>query len=114
MQSPSLICSRNSLCPSLSLSTSQRFTVPFRNRCIDAVVAPSCLRRLPLNCSQIHLSNLTPVHSTAMQESIETSKGEPGFVEIGYICSVHGLQGEVRVKPNTDFPELRFSKGEDG
>ncbi|GMP73955.1 hypothetical protein CsSME_00031523 [Camellia sinensis var. sinensis] len=110
MQSPSLICSRNSLCPSLSLSTSQRFTVPFRNRCIDAVVAPSCLRRLPLNCSQIHLSNLTPVHSTAMQESIETSKGEPGFVEIGYICSVHGLQGEVRVKPNTDFPELRFSK----
>ncbi|XP_028110987.1 uncharacterized protein LOC114309445 isoform X2 [Camellia sinensis] len=110
MQSPSLICSRNSRCPSLSLSTSQRFTVPFRNRCIDAVVAPSCLRRLPLNCSQIHLSNLTPLHSTATQESIETSKGEPGFVEIGYICSVHGLQGEVRVKPNTDFPELRFSK----
>ncbi|KAL7212636.1 hypothetical protein ACSBR2_015340 [Camellia fascicularis] len=110
MHSSSLLCSPSSLCPSLSLSTSQRFTVPFRNRCIDAVVAPSCLRRLPLNCSQIHRSNLTPVHSTATQESIETSKGVPGFVEIGYICSVHGLQGEVRVKPNTDFPELRFSK----
>ncbi|KAL7243316.1 hypothetical protein ACSBR1_015668 [Camellia fascicularis] len=110
MHSSSLLCSPSSLSPSLSLSTSQRFTVPFRNRCIDAVVAPSCLRRLPLNCSQIHRSNLTPVHSTATQESIETSKGVPGFVEIGYICSVHGLQGEVRVKPNTDFPELRFSK----
>lgn len=35
---------------------------------------------------------------------------EPGFVETGYICSVHGLQGEVRVKTATDFPELRFCK----
>lgn len=47
---------------------------------------------------------------SATQEIVETSKAEPGFVEIGYISSVHGLQGEVRVKTSTDFPELRFSK----
>ncbi|PSS02963.1 Ribosome maturation factor RimM like [Actinidia chinensis var. chinensis] len=41
---------------------------------------------------------------------VETSKAEPGYVEIGYISGVHGLQGEVRVKPITGFPELRFSK----
>ncbi|KAL2343224.1 hypothetical protein Fmac_004509 [Flemingia macrophylla] len=34
---------------------------------------------------------------------------EPGFVNIGYISSVHGVQGEIRVKPTTDFPQLRFS-----
>ncbi|RDX63807.1 rimM [Mucuna pruriens] len=34
---------------------------------------------------------------------------EPGFVNIGYISSVHGLQGEIRIKPATDFPQLRFS-----
>lgn len=32
----------------------------------------------------------------ATQEIVETSKAEPGFVEIGYISSVHGLEGEVR------------------
>lgn len=32
------------------------------------------------------------------------------FVEAGYICNVHGLRGEVRVKPATDFPEERFMK----
>ncbi|KAL9684420.1 hypothetical protein QQ045_021856 [Rhodiola kirilowii] len=35
---------------------------------------------------------------------------EGAFVEIGYISSVHGLQGEVRVKSMTDFQELRFSQ----
>jgi len=34
---------------------------------------------------------------------------EPRFVDIGYVSGVHGFQGDVRVKPNTDFPELRFS-----
>ncbi|GKU94269.1 hypothetical protein SLEP1_g7788 [Rubroshorea leprosula] len=33
-----------------------------------------------------------------------------GFVEIGFILGVHGIQGEVCVKPNTSFPELRFCK----
>lgn len=35
---------------------------------------------------------------------------EPKYVEVGYISSAHGLRGEVRVMPSTDFPELRFAK----
>ncbi|KAK1327167.1 hypothetical protein QJS10_CPA01g01635 [Acorus calamus] len=31
------------------------------------------------------------------------------FIEIGYVSSVHGLDGELRVKATTDFPETRFS-----
>ncbi|XP_020592863.1 uncharacterized protein LOC110033279 [Phalaenopsis equestris] len=30
------------------------------------------------------------------------------FIEVGYISSVHGLKGELRVKSNTGFPEIRF------
>ncbi|GJS27145.1 16S rRNA processing protein RimM [Tanacetum coccineum] len=44
------------------------------------------------------------------QETVEVDKTDSQFVEIGYISSVHGLQGEVRVKPNTDFPEMRLSE----
>uniref|UniRef100_A0A1D1YP83 Ribosome maturation factor RimM n=2 Tax=Anthurium amnicola TaxID=1678845 RepID=A0A1D1YP83_9ARAE len=46
----------------------------------------------------------------------EDEEGEVGegvgseFIEVGYISSVHALRGEVRVKPSTDFPELRFLK----
>lgn len=43
------------------------------------------------------------------QDIAETSQTEAGFIEVGYISSVHGLQGEVRVNPSTGFPELRFS-----
>ncbi|KAK8957315.1 hypothetical protein KSP39_PZI001530 [Platanthera zijinensis] len=32
------------------------------------------------------------------------------FIDVGFISSVHGLKGELRVKPNTGFPELRFCK----
>jgi hypothetical protein len=48
--------------------------------------------------------------ASATQEAFEISKTGSEFVEIGYIYNVHGLQGEIRVKPSTDFPELRFSK----
>lgn len=48
--------------------------------------------------------------SSATQEVVETAKSGAGFIEVGYISSVHGLQGEICVKPSTDFPELRFSK----
>lgn len=53
---------------------------------------------------------VSSLHATATQETVEVGETESQFVEIGYISSVHGLQGEVRVKPNTDFPELRFSE----
>lgn len=45
-------------------------------------------------------------------ELVQTTSSTSGFVETGYIFGVHGFQGEVRVKANTDFPELRFSKVE--
>ncbi|GJP82960.1 hypothetical protein CLOP_g13178 [Closterium sp. NIES-67] len=32
-------------------------------------------------------------------------------VEVGVIVGAHGLRGEVRVKPLTDFPEQRFGQG---
>ncbi|KDP21196.1 hypothetical protein JCGZ_21667 [Jatropha curcas] len=53
---------------------------------------------------------ISPLHSTATQEIVETAKSESEFVEVGYLSSVHGLRGEICVKPATDFPELRFSK----
>ncbi|WVZ26637.1 hypothetical protein V8G54_005181 [Vigna mungo] len=40
---------------------------------------------------------------------VNEGDNELGFVNIGYISSVHGIQGEIRVKPATDFPELRFA-----
>lgn len=33
---------------------------------------------------------------------------EAKFVEVGYVSSTHGIKGELRVMPSTDFPELRF------
>lgn len=41
---------------------------------------------------------------------VETSNGDLEFVEIGYVSDVHALDGEIRVKSNTDFPDLRFAK----
>ncbi|KAL8540886.1 hypothetical protein ACS0TY_002216 [Phlomoides rotata] len=45
-----------------------------------------------------------------LQELVETTSSAPPFVQTGYIYGVYGLQGEVWVKPSTDFPEMRFSK----
>lgn len=50
------------------------------------------------------------LYHAAIQETVETSTTDSGLVEIGYISSVHGLQGEICVKSSTDFPELRFSR----
>lgn len=50
------------------------------------------------------------IQLTATGEIVETSNTGSGYVDVGYISSVHGIQGEIRVKSNTDFPELRFSK----
>ncbi|KAJ6822273.1 uncharacterized protein M6B38_388560 [Iris pallida] len=44
------------------------------------------------------------------EEEEDREEKEEGFVEVGYISKVHGLKGELRVKPTTDFPELRFSQ----
>lgn len=55
-------------------------------------------------------SFLFPCNFSEIQATVETIPHESECIEIGYISSVHGFKGEVRVKPTTDFPELRFSK----
>ncbi|MFC6315960.1 ribosome maturation factor RimM [Lapidilactobacillus achengensis] len=37
---------------------------------------------------------------------------ETNYYEVGTIVNTHGIQGEVRVIATTDFPELRFKKGQ--
>ncbi|KAH7686016.1 UDPGP family protein [Dioscorea alata] len=52
----------------------------------------------------------------AIAEAVDNAEGEEfdgkdsNFINVGYISAAHGLEGELRVKPSTDFPELRFSK----
>ncbi|KAL6500755.1 hypothetical protein OROHE_025552 [Orobanche hederae] len=90
MQSSSIICS-SSNCTPLSHAY-------FRGRNqINSGPAFSFPNKSPLNSLHIRRPSRSIVNST-------------GFVETGYIYGVHGFQGEVRVKPSTDFPDLRFSK----
>ncbi|KAL9366927.1 hypothetical protein Peur_038126 [Populus x canadensis] len=92
---------------------------PLPARLSPALLPPS-LQSLPFKPPRNYLpAILSPLHRTCTrrhslsldtQEIVETSKSESEFVEVGYISNVHGLQGEISVKPTTDFPELRFSK----
>ncbi|KAL6546432.1 hypothetical protein OROMI_022153 [Orobanche minor] len=98
MQSSSIIsCSSNSTPLSLTY---------FRGRNQISGPAFSFSSKSPLNSLHICRPSRSIVNSTALQ----TNSSALGFVETGYICGVHGFQGEVRVKPSTDFPDLRFSK----
>ncbi|XP_061960204.1 uncharacterized protein LOC133681112 [Populus nigra] len=93
---------------------------PLPARLSPALLPPSPLQLLPFKPPRSYLpAILSPLHRTCTrrhslsldtQEIVETSKSESEFVEVGYISNVHGLQGEISVKPTTDFPELRFSK----
>ncbi|KAL4289826.1 hypothetical protein GQ457_14G008750 [Hibiscus cannabinus] len=106
MLETSLLCSPNPISSPLAyLHTCRPLTPPIRTR----LVAFSSLR---LSLNRLHglRHGLSPLHSTATEEIIEASKDASSFVEIGYISSVHGLQGQLCIKPNTDFPELRFCK----
>ncbi|XP_059439372.1 uncharacterized protein LOC132171970 [Corylus avellana] len=109
MQRASPLCSSN-LLPSLppTLPTRQLLGAPFRNRTTRTAIASHSVQWHWNRLQSFRLALPTP-YSTATQEAFETSKTGSEFVEIGYIYNVHGLQGEIRVKPSTDFPELRFS-----
>ncbi|KAK9706904.1 hypothetical protein RND81_07G159800 [Saponaria officinalis] len=76
-----------------SSSSSSSSGIPWRFQCLQ------------LN----HGFKVSPLFCTVAEEIVETSVEESEFVEIGYISDVHGLQGEIRVKHNTDFPELRLA-----
>ncbi|KAL1220495.1 UDP-N-acetylglucosamine diphosphorylase 1 [Cardamine amara subsp. amara] len=74
----------------------------------------SALSRTKCHCSFVRARGKSSflVRSTATQEAVETSSSNSGvdLVEVGFLSGVHGLQGEICIKPNTDFPDLRFSK----
>ncbi|KAM1592711.1 hypothetical protein EV2_037600 [Malus domestica] len=103
----SILCSSNPL-PALP-PTSHRLVAPFQTRPTRPDSVPSPLR-LPLTRLRNYRLALPPLHSTVSEEIVETATAELGFTQVGYISNVHGLQGEIRVKPSTEFPELRFSK----
>ncbi|KAF9666444.1 hypothetical protein SADUNF_Sadunf16G0230000 [Salix dunnii] len=105
--------------PSLPFSKNPLLS-PLPARLSPALLPPSHLQLLPFTRPRNYPPAIpSPLHRTgtrrhslslATQEIVETSYSESEFVEVGYISNVHGLQGEISVKPTTDFPELRFSK----
>ncbi|KAI3800701.1 hypothetical protein L1987_28795 [Smallanthus sonchifolius] len=99
MEGLTLLCASTSL-PLLHYPV--KLLAPFRNS--------KCFRQRTLSSTKLHPIRISSLHATATQRTVEVGEIESQFVEIGYISSVHGLQGEVRVKPNTDFPEMRFSE----
>ncbi|XP_011096478.2 uncharacterized protein LOC105175663 [Sesamum indicum] len=110
MLSSSIFCScSNSLSPSLNFAASQQVTF-LAGKQVNSGPNCSLSSKLPSTSLHIRVPSRSVVRSTATQELVETTSSASGFVETGYIYGVHGLQGEVRVKPSTDFPDLRFSK----
>ncbi|PWA87529.1 16S rRNA processing protein RimM [Artemisia annua] len=98
-----LLSAPHSLSTSLPLVYSPfKFLTHFRNT--------KSFNNITLNSFKFRPVCVSSLHATATQETVEVDKTDSQFVEIGYISSVHGLQGEVRVKPNTDFPEMRLSE----
>ncbi|KAI9127207.1 hypothetical protein K1719_001766 [Acacia pycnantha] len=112
MQRTSLLCSSSafSSLPNPP-STSYRPALPFLLQ-FSRVLGHSQSIHFPFNppATSTRLVNFPALHTTATGEIVETSYTGSGYVDVGYITSVHGIQGEIRVKSNTDFPELRFSK----
>ncbi|KAL1805730.1 hypothetical protein ACET3Z_028798 [Daucus carota] len=113
MQTPNLLCSSNcvpSAHSSILFCNFQQFIAPkphTHSKLRFNIF--SWLGQVPLNSSQNATCRLSSLHNSVTQDIAETSQNESGFIEVGYISSVHGLQGEVRVNPSTGFPELRFS-----
>ncbi|XP_077226833.1 16S rRNA processing protein RimM family isoform X2 [Tasmannia lanceolata] len=107
MQRPSLLSSSTPPVP--TLPNRLHFETLFPKHLKSYSNIPSWTK-LHLNCSHFAQHTLSPIHTTAIEAVVETIPDESEFIEIGYISKVHGLKGELRVKPSTDFPELRFSK----
>ncbi|GKU94273.1 hypothetical protein SLEP1_g7792 [Rubroshorea leprosula] len=110
MERTMLLCSSSPISSSpTSLRNPPSLIIPFQNQLSRSISIPSHVR-YPLTGLLTHRRASSPAHSSTTQEVIETNKIASGFVEIGFILGVHGIQGEVCVKPNTGFPELRFRK----
>ncbi|ERN02797.1 uncharacterized protein LOC18430919 isoform X1 [Amborella trichopoda] len=89
--------------PSLSLHHS--LLSPISCRCFSST--RHCWRR-ESSLGPLHASPKSSLSSVSITN--ETITGDSDFIQIGYICNVHGLKGELRVKPTTDFPELRLAQ----
>ncbi|XP_010247556.1 PREDICTED: uncharacterized protein LOC104590543 [Nelumbo nucifera] len=100
--------SPTSFSPFYPLPSRQAVEVLFRNRCRSSTKSYPWTK-LQSSCSFSYRNTIPVQRSTAIEEAVETSSDESKFIEIGYISTVHGIQGELRVKPTTDFPELRFA-----
>ncbi|KAK9153225.1 hypothetical protein Sjap_000705 [Stephania japonica] len=111
MQSPSLQFSPSTLFPTLPLLL---FPLPtkalFPNRHRSFTIPPIFDPSTSSNRSNSTPFGFPPLHCTVTELTVEASRNEAGFIEVGHISGVHGLGGELRVKPNTGYPELRFSK----
>ncbi|KAM7271217.1 hypothetical protein ACFE04_030431 [Oxalis oulophora] len=79
----------------------------------------SVATRSRIGLSPISRQNIaiSPVQTTATREIVETAENDSvtvddgrNFIETGYISNTHGIQGEVCIRPNTDFPDLRFGE----
>ncbi|NGZ75534.1 ribosome maturation factor RimM [Saccharibacillus alkalitolerans] len=38
---------------------------------------------------------------------------EPQFLSVGKVANTHGIRGELKIFPYTDFPEIRFASGKE-
>jgi len=107
----SLLCSSTSITFTpiqlFNPNSSHRFPRFELSRPVSALSRTKC--HLSLLRARGKSSFLT--RSTATDEAVETSSNSGlDLVEVGFLSGVHGLQGEICIKPNTDFPDLRFSK----
>ncbi|XP_058731631.1 uncharacterized protein LOC131603351 [Vicia villosa] len=65
-----------------------------------------------LSLIQTSVAKAITTHHEAVVAETDLSNGhneQPRFIDIGYVAGIHGYQGDVRVKSNTDFPQLRFA-----
>ncbi|XP_073154783.1 uncharacterized protein [Henckelia pumila] len=102
MQSSSILCCSSNY---ISPSNFQRST--FLSTIHQVNVFSSSSKLLSSSSSPHQSSRSTSISSSV---HVETNSSTSRFVETGYISGVHGIRGEVRIKPSTDFPDLRFSK----
>lgn len=122
MKNPSLVlsCCSISLSPSFSHSTTNKLKLAAAPAAATSLNPPPftttlCVREnsdcfVRSSFTKINPRSLSSIHPSATDEIVEASESESEFVEVGYISGVHGLDGEVRVKAKTDFPQLRFSE----
>lgn len=52
-----------------------------------------------------------PLFTFVITEKGASAVADARYLNVGKIVNTHGVRGEVRIWPQTDFPEVRFRKG---